>query len=167
MHFITGKHLSRRTFLRGAGATVALPTLDAMVPAGRVWRDAAAEAGSTRLICVEEVMGTAGSCDFGLEQGLFVPETMGRNFELGPNNSLLPLEDLRELDMVLKRRQGHELTTGMDSNSFDLFLPLGFAASVELAGDKTQQLILLVDVSGDLTLILVTKGDIGGGIHIA
>ena len=28
MHFITGKHLSRRTFLRGMGTTVALPLLD-------------------------------------------------------------------------------------------------------------------------------------------
>ena len=65
MHFITGKHLSRRTFLRGAGATVALPTLDAMVPAGRVWRDSAAEPGSTRMICVEEVQGTAGSSPLG------------------------------------------------------------------------------------------------------
>ena len=31
--FITKKHLSRRTFLKGAGAVVALPFLDAMVPA--------------------------------------------------------------------------------------------------------------------------------------
>jgi hypothetical protein len=31
--FITKKHLPRRTFLRGAGATVALPLLDAMLPA--------------------------------------------------------------------------------------------------------------------------------------
>ena len=31
MHFVTGKHLSRRTFLRGAGATVGLPMLDAMI----------------------------------------------------------------------------------------------------------------------------------------
>jgi hypothetical protein len=31
--FTTKKHLSRRTFLRGAGAAVALPFLDAMVPA--------------------------------------------------------------------------------------------------------------------------------------
>ena len=61
MNFITGKHLSRRTFLRGAGATVALPALDAMIPAGRVWRDAAADPSSTRLICIEESMGTAGS----------------------------------------------------------------------------------------------------------
>jgi hypothetical protein len=31
--FITKKHLSRRTVLRGVGATVALPLLDAMIPA--------------------------------------------------------------------------------------------------------------------------------------
>ena len=30
---ITGKHLPRRSFLQGMGATVALPMLDAMVPA--------------------------------------------------------------------------------------------------------------------------------------
>ena len=33
MIFITKKHLSRRTFLRGAGVAVSLPLLDAMVPA--------------------------------------------------------------------------------------------------------------------------------------
>ena len=33
MNFITKKHLSRRTFLRGAGVTVALPLLDSMLPA--------------------------------------------------------------------------------------------------------------------------------------
>ena len=42
MHFITGKHMPRRTFLRGMGATVALPFLDAMVPAGRGSAEAAA-----------------------------------------------------------------------------------------------------------------------------
>ena len=31
--FITKKHLSRRTFVRGAGVVVALPFLDAMLPA--------------------------------------------------------------------------------------------------------------------------------------
>ena len=35
MGCITGKHMPRRTFLRGLGATVALPLLDAMIPAGR------------------------------------------------------------------------------------------------------------------------------------
>jgi hypothetical protein len=31
--FISKKHLDRRTFLQGMGATVALPLLDAMIPA--------------------------------------------------------------------------------------------------------------------------------------
>ena len=31
--FLSKKHLDRRTFLRGMGATIALPLLDAMVPA--------------------------------------------------------------------------------------------------------------------------------------
>lgn len=33
MNFITRKHISRRTLLRGAGVTLALPLLDSMVPA--------------------------------------------------------------------------------------------------------------------------------------
>ena len=33
--FLSKKHISRRTLLRGAGAALALPFLDAMIPAGR------------------------------------------------------------------------------------------------------------------------------------
>jgi hypothetical protein len=40
--FITKKHLSRRTFLQGAGAMVALPFLDSMVPAQTALRTTAA-----------------------------------------------------------------------------------------------------------------------------
>ena len=35
--YITKKHMSRRAILKGMGATVALPMLDAMLPAGAVW----------------------------------------------------------------------------------------------------------------------------------
>src|SRR3954468_1223450 len=34
MNVITGKHLNRRSLLKGVGAALALPMLDAMVPAG-------------------------------------------------------------------------------------------------------------------------------------
>ena len=45
MHFITGKHMPRRTFIRGAmGAAVALPFLDAMVAAKGAGQKAAAAA---------------------------------------------------------------------------------------------------------------------------
>src|SRR2546426_6452558 len=40
--FITRKHLSRRTFLRGAGVTIALPFLESMVPAATPLRQTAA-----------------------------------------------------------------------------------------------------------------------------
>jgi hypothetical protein len=40
--FLTGKHIPRRTFLRGAGVTLALPLLDSMVPAGSLLAQSAA-----------------------------------------------------------------------------------------------------------------------------
>jgi hypothetical protein len=42
--FITKKHISRRTLLRGAGATLALPLLDAMIPAATAQAQTAAVA---------------------------------------------------------------------------------------------------------------------------
>jgi len=49
--FITKKHLSRRTFLRGAGVTLSLPLLEAMVPALTPLRLTAATP-RTRLACI-------------------------------------------------------------------------------------------------------------------
>jgi hypothetical protein len=51
MHFITGKHIERRAFLRGMGAVVGLPMLDAMTPAGR--NRGSADDVPTRLVCIE------------------------------------------------------------------------------------------------------------------
>ena len=42
--FITKRHLSRRTVLRGLGASVSLPLLDAMIPAGTALAQTAAAA---------------------------------------------------------------------------------------------------------------------------
>ena len=96
MEFITGKHLPRRTFIRGAGAAMALPFLDAMVPAGRPWRDPTRLTGSTRLVCIEESMGSAGSNDWGDTQALFAPAQVGRDFEFAPNSQLAPLADFKD-----------------------------------------------------------------------
>ena len=41
MAFITKKHIPRRTFLRNTGVTLALPLLDAMMPAGSLAQTAA------------------------------------------------------------------------------------------------------------------------------
>ena len=60
MNFITQKHLHRRTVLKGLGATIALPFLDAMAPAR-----AFAAPKKLRLVAMEMVHGAAGSTAFG------------------------------------------------------------------------------------------------------
>jgi hypothetical protein len=95
MEFITGKHLPRRTFLRGMGATVALPLLDAMVPAGRVWSAAARADNPTRLVTIEMVHGAAGCNEWGASQNLWAPAGVGRDFDLAPT-ALSPLEPFRD-----------------------------------------------------------------------
>ncbi len=94
MNVLTGIALPRRSFLRGAGATVALPLLDAMFPAGRLRTPAAAEP-PTRLVCIEEVHGVAGCNEWGAAQNLFAPAATGRNFELPDANVLKALEPWR------------------------------------------------------------------------
>jgi hypothetical protein len=51
MAFITRKHLSRRTFLRGSGIAISLPFLESMVPALTPLANAAARP-KTRLSCI-------------------------------------------------------------------------------------------------------------------
>jgi len=94
MNFITGKQLPRRTFLRGMGASMALPFLDAMVPAARAKREALAD--PTRLICIEEVHGQAGCNVLGASKYLFAPEKTGRDFTMVPDSSLAALEPYRD-----------------------------------------------------------------------
>jgi hypothetical protein len=106
MNFITGKHLPRRSFLRGTGAAVALPFLDAMVPASRLFASER-RATPTRLVCIEEVHGLPGCNEWGAKQNLFAPATVGRDFELVPANSLKPLEPFREYLTIVSNTNLH------------------------------------------------------------
>ena len=92
--YLQKKHISRRTVLRGMGATVALPFLDAMVPARTLLAKTAA-AGKTRLACIEQVHGAAGSTQIGLAKHLWSPAAVGRSFDLSAG-SLSPLEPYRD-----------------------------------------------------------------------
>ena len=96
MQFITGKHIARRTFLRGLGATAALPLLDAMVPAGRARAAHAVLSQPTRLVCIEEVHGLAGCNEWGATQHLFAPATTGKDFEILPESALTSLAPYQE-----------------------------------------------------------------------
>ena len=97
MSFISGKHLPRRAVLRGLGATVALPFLDAMMPARSLWGRTvtAASLDRTRLVCIEMVHGAAGSNDWGATQHLWSPAATGRAFDLAPS-ALAPREPYRQ-----------------------------------------------------------------------
>src|SRR5262252_7503089 len=71
--FITKKHLSRRTVLRGLGASISLPLLESMVPAQTPLRQTAA-APKTRLTCIYVPHGAI--------MGKWTPATEGRGFEV-------------------------------------------------------------------------------------
>ncbi|MEZ5862530.1 MAG: DUF1552 domain-containing protein, partial [Geminicoccaceae bacterium] len=91
--FISQKHLSRRAALKGLGVTVALPFLEAMVPARTALAKTAA--GKVRLACIEMVHGSAGSTAFGIKQNMWAPAAAGSQFDLTPS-ALKPLEPLRD-----------------------------------------------------------------------
>jgi hypothetical protein len=88
--FITKKHLSRRTFLKGVGVTLSLPFLDAMVPAATPLAQTAAQ-GLQRFGFIYVPMGSI------MKQ--WTPEQTGSNFAFSP--ILKPLEPFREYVNVL------------------------------------------------------------------
>ena len=75
--FITKKHLPRRTFLRGVGATLALPVMDAMVPAFASTAESGPRLGFVYF-------------PHGAIMSRWTPTTEGRGFEF--NEILKPLE---------------------------------------------------------------------------
>ena len=79
MSYITKKHVSRRTLLKGMGVTVALPFLDGMVPARTAYAKSAAGAAAskTRLVAIEMVHGAAGSAAIGIQKNLWAPAAAG------------------------------------------------------------------------------------------
>lgn len=83
--FLSRKHLSRRTLLKSAGASIALPLLDAMIPAGTALAQTAA-APQTRLGFVYFPHGAL--------QDEWQPKKVGRGFELP--YIVKPLEPLSE-----------------------------------------------------------------------
>jgi hypothetical protein len=99
MQILTGKALHRRTFLRGLGAAVALPYLDAMVPAfGALTKRSltAAPGDKTRFVAIESVHGAAGSNIWGASKNLWAPAATGKDFVLNPDGALIPLEPWRK-----------------------------------------------------------------------
>lgn len=100
MQILTHSTLPRRTFLRGLSAAIALPYLDAMEPAGRVFgrlsRGVPKATGHTRVVAIESVHGAAGSSAWGASKHLWAPAGVGRDFTLNPEGALIDLEPWRK-----------------------------------------------------------------------
>jgi len=87
--FISKKHISRRTILRGAGAALALPFLDAMVPAATAMAQTAAS-GKPRFVGL--------FVPHGMAPGYWVPNKEGTGFDFPYNYK--PLEPFREYTTI-------------------------------------------------------------------
>ena len=104
MRILTKRHLSRRTLLRGAGASVALPLLHSMIPAGRL---RAAEPPQSRLACIYVPHGAVMS--------RWTPATDGKAFELSPTlRSLEPFRGRLNVisDTTLPNAYGEDASAG-------------------------------------------------------
>jgi hypothetical protein len=120
--FIAKKRLSRRTLLRGAGAAIALPLLDSMVPAGTVLAQTAA-APKSRLACIY--------IPHGATMDKWTPATVGSNFAF--SEILKPLEPFRERICVVSDLQHEPVApwTGEDTGGAENHVR---AAAVFLSG---------------------------------
>jgi len=88
--FITKKHMPRRTLLKGAGAAIALPLLDAMIPASTALAQTAA--------AVKPRVGFV-YVPHGAVEKFWVPKTTGKAFELSP--ILKPMDGIRDYVTVI------------------------------------------------------------------
>jgi Protein of unknown function (DUF1552) len=107
MHFLTKKHLSRRTVLRGMGAALSLPLLDAMVPAQTPQVKTAA-AVKPRFCAIEMVHGAAGSTGEGTEKHYWSPAKEGSDFEF--SQTLEPLAPYRDYTTIVSNTDLHPAT---------------------------------------------------------
>jgi len=90
--FLSKKHLSRRTLLRGLGTTIALPLLDAMIPAATALAQTAA-VSRPRLTCIY--------IPHGATMDLWTPATTGKDFAF--SQILKPLEPFRQSLTVVSK----------------------------------------------------------------
>lgn len=104
MKFLSKKHLSRRHFLRGTGASVALPLLDAMIPAASAQNQATPQ---SRLACIYIAHGAV--------MKYWTPSSDGTGFEFPRTlRSLEPFRDRLNIvsDMTLPFAYGEDSSAG-------------------------------------------------------
>src|SRR2546426_4291315 len=132
MSFLTSKALPRRTVLRGLGATIALPFLDAMLPAASMRaRAAAAPIHRFQTFYVPN----------GMAMEYWTPKGEGRAFELSP--VLEPLAPFRDQLLVISglKANWNYIHAGA-SGSFLTGTTRGGRTEVEIFADVSMDQIL-------------------------
>jgi len=130
--FISKKHLSRRTFLRGAGVTVALPFLESMVPAQTPLKNTAA-LPKTRLGCFY--------VPHGATMYKWTPDTEGKDFQF--SETLSPLEKYRDRLSVISNL-AHQAAKGADAGAEH-----ARSAAIFLSGGQPQKNAVRVGATVD------------------
>ena len=97
--YVTKKHLSRRTVLRGAGVTVALPFLSAMVPAATALGKTAAAPKPRMGFFYFPHGAIMNNTRFGPEMNAWTPDKTGADFDFKP--ILKPFEPFRNYVTVV------------------------------------------------------------------
>lgn len=92
--FLTQRYLSRRTFLRGSGVALALPFLDAMVPAATALAETAAVPRTRAGFFYLPHGAIMNNTPFGKEVDAWTCSGRGADFKLG--HTLAPLEPLKK-----------------------------------------------------------------------
>ncbi len=104
INFASGHSLSRRTFLRASGVALALPMLDAMVPA---FAKASAFKPPLRMLAI--------CTNMGILSEYFSPKTAGENYETTPYLDLL--KDFRRDTTVITGSSHPECDGGHESDN--------------------------------------------------
>ena len=144
--FLTNKHISRRTILRGAGTALALPLLDAMIPAGVALAETAAK-GKPRFV----------GCfvPHGMAPGYWVPEKEGALDALFPFN-WKPLEPFRDHTVIMSGLHSRSAEPPPGATGADHWVAAAF-----LCADKPKK-TAGADVYAGTTIDQIIARKIGG-----
>ncbi|HSP67412.1 MAG TPA: DUF1552 domain-containing protein [Bryobacteraceae bacterium] len=121
MAFITKKHMSRRTILRGAGATLALPLLDAMIPASTALAQTAATPKPRFVGCF---------VPHGMAPGYWVPSTEGKLDAVLPFN-WKPLEPFVNQTVIMSGLHSRSAEPPPGATGADHWVAAAFMCAVK------------------------------------
>ncbi len=140
---ITGKAISRRTMLRGFGAALALPYLDAMAPAFSLFGKSGSATGVHRFQTVYIPNGMA--------MPYWSPTGVGRSFELTP--ILEPLAPFKDQMLVLSGlRANWNIAHAGASGSFLTGIAQGGRNEIEILADVSVDQLLAREMGRDTQL---------------